>query len=129
MMKYCLGLCLSLLVLTGCNNESVKEMSKGAPVVSFNELSDFENDALMAVSYPLEMGDVNAAKEAAKSETFTSQVDAIASASELGGASQSNVDAFVAAAKDVAAKADGSDDEFKAAVEKMNAALKTVKGG
>lgn len=119
---------VTAMLVTGCNNEAVEKMGGEEAVASFPELDAFEADALMAVSYPLEMGDVNSAKEAAKAESFTSQVDAIASASEIGGASQSNVDAFVAAAKDVTAKADGSDDEFKAAVEKMNAALKTLKG-
>ena len=127
-MKYCLGFCLSLLLITGCNNEAVEEMSQGSPVVSFEELTNFESDALMSVSYPLEMGDAKAAKDAAKSVAFTAQVDSIASASDLGGANQADVDAFVTAGKDVVAKADGSDEEFKAAVEKMNAALNAVKG-
>lgn len=121
-------LALTVLLVTGCNNEAVEKMGGEEAVASFPELDTFETDALMSVSYPLEMGDVNSAKEAAKSESFTSQVDAIASASDVGGANQSSVDEFVAAAKDVTAKAEGSEEEFKAAVEKMNSTLKSLKG-
>lgn len=72
-MRIVFVLCCLALASCGCTSEAEKKMG-GDVTAPWAELDALNGEPLMSVGYPLQMGDVAAAKQAAVAESFQSAV-------------------------------------------------------
>ncbi|HID23135.1 MAG TPA: hypothetical protein EYP14_12135 [Planctomycetaceae bacterium] len=126
-----LAACCLALVLVGCGgagSQAEKKLGGGPEPLDWPALDTLEADALMGVQYPLEQDDIAGAKEAAKGDEFKAAVEAFEKAEVPSRVAPQQKEEIVKQLKALMEAANGDDAAFKEALDKVNAAIRAVRG-